>query len=89
MTAAWTGVSAAQHDARSHVGTPGIVTGGQSPIAALVPSNLPTVGAITLLTDVAGQITALRNGAETRLDALEAKVNAILAALVASGVLGG
>lgn len=86
MTAAWTGISAAQHDAHSHSSVADFVTGGQTADNALAGGNLPTVGTITLVTDVAGQITALRDAADARLDLIETAVNGLIAAAGASGL---
>jgi hypothetical protein len=67
-------------------------------IASLgVTTNLPATGAVLSTTDtytdaavktaIDGAVTALRTPAEARLDAIEAKIDALLASLRASAIL--
>jgi hypothetical protein len=82
---AWTGISADQHDVHSHAAVTGFVTGGQAAITSITPSNLPSIGSITLLTDVAGVLTTQQAATESRLDAAESKINEIIGSLRAAG----
>lgn len=81
----WTGISAPQHDEHPHTGVTGWVAGGQGAIANLSGGTLPLTGTIVLLTDLVTSQTALRDATQTRLAALESKVNAMLAMHRASG----
>ncbi len=72
------------------------INSGSNPVAASVAAipastNLPTAatagGAEPSATDVDASINALATAAETRLDANELKINQILAALKAAGIM--
>jgi hypothetical protein len=69
------------------------VDAGSNPKAATVAAigttvNLPAVAAtFATLADARSAVEAQRAGAEPRLDAVEAKIDAILAALKAAGLM--